>query len=154
MGKDFKDVLGRVVAPHTGVDRCPLVIGRPRLAHARVREDTVATVEPTIRAPHEGIQRFMRILVVPTVQENLWWARRFVLPLLDWNVKQIRCSTDPDAAEADFQTTDEIEPFHEYCALGEMAVAFLVLENQDAVLGILVGAPNRIAIRLRHPEPA
>ena len=62
------------------------------------------------------------------------------------NEHQVRGRADPDAAEADFEAADEVQAFHEDGALVELAVAVGVLEDQDAVLGLLV---RRGAIGIR-----
>src|SRR4051812_25278521 len=56
LGENFERVPCWVITPDAGVNRHALRLWRARLAHIRVCEHTVTTVEPTIRAPGEGIQ--------------------------------------------------------------------------------------------------
>ena len=133
VGEDLEDVPGRMIAPDAGVDRHALVVRRARLADARMREDAVAAVEPAVRAPGEGVQRLVRVLVAPAVEQDLRRAGRLVLAVLDRDEQQIRRRADPDAAEADLQAADQVQALHEDRALVERAVAVGVLEDQDAV---------------------
>ena len=97
-------------------------------------EDTVAAVEPAVGSPDEGVQRLVRVLVAPAVEQYL---RRAVGPVVAIRVgdeQQVRGGADPDAAEADLQAADEIEALGEDRPLVEAAVAVGVLEDQDPVL--------------------
>src|SRR5262249_29959319 len=69
--EDLELVTGRVVAPDASVDRRALLRRSAGLADERVREDAVATVEPAIGSPGEGVERLVRVLVMPAVEENL-----------------------------------------------------------------------------------
>ena len=51
--------------------------------------------------------------------------------------QQVRRRADPDAAEADLQAADQVQPFDEDGPLVELAVAVGVLEDQDAVACLL-----------------
>jgi hypothetical protein len=96
----------------------------------------VATVKPTVRPPSEGVQRLVRVaFVVPTVEENLRFAGGLgFIAILNRNEHQIGRGADPHAAKTDFDSTDQIELFHEYSAAVEFSVAVRVFENEDAVL--------------------
>ena len=54
-GKKLEDVPGWMIAPDAGSDRCALAIRRPRFADLRMREHTVAAVEPAVRPPAKSI---------------------------------------------------------------------------------------------------
>ena len=66
----------------------------------------------------------------------------------------MRGRADPDAAEADLDPADQVELVGEDLARVEPAVAVGVLEDQDAVAGLVVGDADRVRIRLGDPEPA
>src|SRR5581483_847437 len=134
--ENLEDMPGRMVAPDAGIDRDTLLVGRAGLADARMGEDTVAAVQPAIRSPAEGVERLVRVLVVPAVEQHLRRAGWLVLALFDRHEQQVRRRPNPDAAEADLQATDEIKPFQEHRALVEFAVAVGVLEDQDAILAL------------------
>ena len=55
VGENFKDMLGRMITPDAGSDRCALAIRRSRFADLRMREHSVAAVEPAVRPPAKGI---------------------------------------------------------------------------------------------------
>src|SRR5262249_38726363 len=82
VGEYLEDVARRVVAPDAGVDRDAVLVGRARLADARVGEDTVAAVEPAVRAPDEAIERLVGVLVVPAVEQDLRLAVGLVVAVL------------------------------------------------------------------------
>src|SRR5947208_364587 len=71
VGEHLELVLGRMVTPDARVDRHAVLLGHSRLADLRVCEDTVAAVEPAVRAPGERVERFVRVLVAPAIQEDL-----------------------------------------------------------------------------------
>src|SRR5207248_144557 len=144
----------RVVAPDAGVDRRALLFRRAGLADERVREDAVTAVEPAVRPPAKGVERLVRILVVPAVEQDFRLAGRLVLAFLDRHKEQIRCLPDPDAAEADFQAADEVQTFHEDGALVEMALSLGILEDDDAIRTLSLFALDGITVRLGDPQPA
>ena len=75
VGEDFEDVPGRMIAPDAGVDRRAVLVRRAGLADARMREDAVAAVEPAVGAPGEGVERLVRVLIAPAVEQDLRRAR-------------------------------------------------------------------------------
>jgi len=52
--------------------------------------------------------------------------------------------------QANFQPTHQIEVVHEDRSLVEHSVSLGVFENQDAVVGVLIGSANGIGISLGH----
>jgi len=64
-------VFGWMIAPHTGVDARALVFRSAGLSNFGVREHTMAPVEPAVRPPGEGVERLMRILIGPAIQQDL-----------------------------------------------------------------------------------
>ena len=52
------------------------------------------------------------------------------------NEQEFRRRADPDAAEADLQPADQVQPLHEHGPLVELAVAVGVLEDQDPVFAL------------------
>src|SRR5579884_3548060 len=149
----LENVLARMVAPDTGVEGNAVLVRRARLADARMGEDAMTTVQPAVRTPTESVQGFMRVFVVPAVQQDLRLARRFVRAWFDRNEHQIRGRPNPHAAEANFQPADQIQSFHENGAFVELAIAVAVLENEDAIFRVLFRSANGITIRLSYPEP-
>src|SRR5437899_3216510 len=114
----------------------------------------MTAVEPAVGAPDERVERLVRVLVAPAVEDDLRRAGGLVLALLDGDEQQLRRLSDPDAAEADFQPADEVEPLAEDGALVELAVAVGVLEDQDAVTGLRLGLFDWVGVGLGDPEPA
>src|SRR5262249_37659236 len=132
VGEDLEFVPGWMIAPDAGVDRHAILVGRAGLADLGMREDAVTAVEPAIGAPDEGVERLVRVLITPAIEQNL--RRAGGLVILHRHEEKIRRLADPDAAEADFEAADEIQPLHEDGALVELAGPLGVLEDQDAVL--------------------
>ena len=79
VGKHFEHVPGRMIAPDAGVERDATVVGGAGLADARVGEDAVAAVEPAVGAPGEAVERLVRVVLAPAVEEDL---RRPVGPVV------------------------------------------------------------------------
>ena len=154
LGEDFELVPRRMIAPDAGVERHALVVGRARLADARVREHAVAAVEPAVRAPDEGVERLVRVLVGPAVEQDLRLAVGHVVAVAIGNEQQVRRRADPHAAEADFQAAHQVQPLGEHRALVELAVAVGVFEDQDAVAALALRRADRILVRLGDPQPA
>ena len=75
LGEDFEDVPGRVIAPDAAVERRAVGVRRAGLADLRVREHAVRAVQPAIGSPAEGVQRLVRVLVAPSVEQHLAAAR-------------------------------------------------------------------------------
>ena len=70
VGKDLELMPHRVIPPDPRVDRLPLLRGRPRLSHQRMREHPVTPIQPPIRPPDEGVERLVRVLPVPAIEED------------------------------------------------------------------------------------
>jgi hypothetical protein len=69
VGEHLELVPHRVIPPDAGVDRHALLVGRARLADAAVREDAVAAVEPAVGPPDEAVERLVRVLIAPAVEQ-------------------------------------------------------------------------------------
>src|SRR5258706_765387 len=70
-GEQFEDVPGRVIAPHSRINVGSFTVGGAGLAHVGMREHSLAAVEPAVRAPAEGVQRFVSILIRPAIEQDL-----------------------------------------------------------------------------------
>ncbi len=55
VGKNFELVTHRMITPHASVEGCSLVIGGARFADLAVRENALATIQPTVGAPVESV---------------------------------------------------------------------------------------------------
>ena len=113
------------------------------LADARVREDAVAAVEPAVRSPDEAVERLVRIVLAPAVEQDLGRAVGTVVAVAVGNEKKMRGRADPDAAEADFQAADQVEVVGKDLARVEPAVAVGVFEDENAILGLFVCGTRR-----------
>ena len=131
-----------------------LRVGRAGLADVRVGEDAVGAVEPAVGAPGERVERLVRVLVAPAVEQDLRRAGRVVVAVLDRNEQKIRRGADPDAAEADLDAADEVQVLDEDLPVVETSVAVGVLEDQDAILALAFRRAHRIGVRLDDPQPA
>ena len=72
-GKQFEHMLGRMITPDAGVDARAFAVRRAGLADVRMREHAVAAIKPAVRSPGESVQRFVRVLISPTIEQNLRW---------------------------------------------------------------------------------
>src|SRR5207244_360928 len=99
----------------------------------RMGEDAVAAVEPAVRPPREAVERLVLIMVAPAVEHHLRGAVGLAVAVLVGNEEQRGGRADPDAAEADLETTDEAQVVGEDRALVERSVAVRVLEDEDRV---------------------
>ena len=154
LGESFEDVPGRVIAPDPAVERRAVGVRRAGLADLRVREHAVGAVQPAVRSPSKRVQRLVRVLVAPSVEQHLRRPGRPIGARLHRDEQQVRSGADPDPAEPDLEAADEIELVDEHLAPVEPAVAIRVLEDQDAIAAFALGRPQRVAVRLRHPQAA
>ena len=70
--KSSKTCFVGMIAPDAGVERDALSLsGVPGLPTRECGEDAVAAVEPAVRPPGEGVERFVRVLVAPAVEQDL-----------------------------------------------------------------------------------
>ncbi len=114
----------------------------------------MAAVEPAVGAPGEAVERLVGIVLAPAVEQDLGRAVGAVVAVAVGNEQKLRGRADPDAAEADLQAADQVQVVGEDLARVEPAVAVGVLEDEDAVLGLVVGHAPRVGIGLGDPEPA
>ena len=130
-----------MIPPDAGVDLRALVVGRARLADVRMREHAVTAVQPAVGAPDERVERFVRVLIRPAVEQHLRRAVRFVVAVFVGNEQQLGRRADPHAAETDFEPADQVELFGEHGPFVELSVAVDVFENEDPVAGLRLPGP-------------
>ena len=145
LGEDLEDLAGGMEAPDARVDLLALGVGRARLAHDGVREHAMVAVEPAVGTPDETIERLVRVLEAPAVEQHDRIAGLVVSILR--NEEELWSRADPDAAVADFDARDQVESFLEDRDLSVGAVLLHVFQDQDTV-GAL---PVRTLLRIRHP---
>src|SRR5262245_66629671 len=104
-----------------------------------MREHAMSALEPTIWHQGEGVERLVRILVRPAVEQNPRRASGFVARSVNGDEHEVRGGADINTAEAELDPADEIEPFHEDGALVEFARAGGVFDDQDAISGLARG---------------
>jgi hypothetical protein len=76
----------------------------------------------------------VRVLLAPAVEPHLRGAVGPVVAVAVGEEQQLRRGADPDAAEADLQPADQVQPLGEDRPPVEAAVVVRVLEDQDPVL--------------------
>src|SRR5205085_547910 len=144
----------RLVAPDSRVQLHALRVRRAGLAHEAVREDAVAAVEPAVRSPVERVQRLVRVVAAPAIQQHLDLARLRLVPIFHRDEHEIRRRADEHSAEADLDAAHEIQPLDEDGALVEMPVAIRILEDEDAIRTAQPFRRARLrlrALRIRYP---
>src|SRR6266850_5899999 len=136
-GENFELVLNRMITPHAGIDARAFAIRSAEFTDVRVREHTVATIKPAIRAPGKSIKRFVRVLVGETIEENLRLAGRFrLITILHRYEHQEWSRSYPNSAESNFQTAHQIQSFHEDRAFVELPVSIGIFEDENAILAL------------------
>src|ERR1051326_8670486 len=116
-------------------------------------KDALATVEPTVRSPSEGVKSFVGVLISPAIEQDLRFPRRLgLVAIFDGNEHEIRSSAHPNATETNFKTADEIQAFHEHSAAVELAIAISIFEDQDAVLPLPFWSADGIGVGFGDPE--
>ena len=153
-GEDLELVAHGMIAPDAGAQRDALGVRRAGFADVGAGEHALVAVEPAVRTPEEAVQRLVRVLVTPAVEQHLGRAVGFVIVVAVGNEEQLGRGADPDAAEADLDATDEIEALRENLLRFEDAVAIGVLEDEDAVLALAGGLFVRVAVGFRDPDAA
>ena len=71
-----------VIAPDAGIQALPIFVFCSRLADLGMSEDAMTAIEPPVRPPDEGVQRFVRILPAEAIQQHRC-ARRDIQGKLD-----------------------------------------------------------------------
>ena len=153
--------------------RLALVVGRAGLADVRVREHAVAAVEPAVGSPDERVQRLVRVLAAPAVEQDFRpggtslgnatpgrgiglhrHAVGHVVAVLVGDEHQIRRRADPHAAEAELQPADQVQTLDKDLARVVPAVAVGVFEDQNAVAALALRRTPRVFVGLGDPQPA
>ena len=120
-GEDFELLGQRMQTPHTGIDALALGIRGAGLTDVGMGEDAVTAIEPTIGTPRETIQRLVRVLHRPAIEDHPWLAG-LILRILR-NEKKFRGGSNPDTAVTDLDTAHEIKAFVENRRLTVRTVA-------------------------------
>src|SRR6185503_3385052 len=132
-GEHFKRTRDRMETPDAGIQSNALRVGCSRLTDIRLSEDAMRPVEPAIRTPRESVERFVRVLISPSVEHDLRRPGRRVGAGRDRDEQQIGGRANPDTTEPDFNSTDQIQVLGEHLAAVEAAIAIGVFENQDSI---------------------
>ena len=125
--------------------------GRGGLADASVGEHAVAAVQPTVGTPYKCIERFVRVLMAETVEQNLWRAIGLVVAFGIGNEHQIRSRPNPYPAEPNLQTADEVQSLDENLPRLQRTVTVLVFENDDAVPAFTLGGTRGVRVGFGDP---
>ena len=136
LGENLESVSHRMVTPHTGIDPLTIIFGGPRLANIGRTENPVATIEPTIGPPVEGVERLVGVSrVVPAIQQDLRITGRLGrITVGDGDEHQVGSRADPKTAEAKLHAGDQVHVFQKHRAFVGLVVAVGVLKHEDAVL--------------------
>src|SRR5690606_31997907 len=143
-----------VVPPHTCVDGGPFVVRRAGLPYIRMGEYAMVAVKPAIWSPYKRVERFVCILVAPAVEQYLGLASWFVCRRINWDIHQVRCSTNPQATESDFDTANHIKPFDKYLPAIERTVTVGIFKNQNPVVSLPFWRTDGIRVCFDHPKPS
>jgi hypothetical protein len=91
-----------VVAPDTGVDFDALGIGRAGNANAARHQDTVASVEPTVRSPTEPVRNIVaNVLSIEAIQDGYWRPVGNIITIRIRDKNEVGRREGPNAAKAD-----------------------------------------------------
>ena len=135
LGENLESVGRRMVTPDTRIDPLTIVFRGPRLANMGRTKHPVATIEPPIGTPVEGVERLVGVGgVVPAIQQNLRIAGRFGrIAVGNGNEHQVRSRTDPKTAKAKLHSGDQVDVLQEHRAFVGLVVAVGVLKHEDAI---------------------
>ena len=117
-------------------------------------EDTLATVEPTVRAPVECVQRLVRVLVSPAVQEDLGFPIGDKIGVRIGHEHEVGRRTNPNTTKPHLETADEIEVVQEHRSLIKGAVVVRVFEDQYVILALAFRTALGVRVRLGNPNPS
>src|SRR6059058_2040161 len=95
-----------MIAPYAAVQLHAVLVRRARLAHFRVRQDTVTAVEPAVRSPAQSVEDIVLGVQIPAIEHDLRRTGWLVAAFLHRNEKQVRHRAYPDAAKADLDARD------------------------------------------------
>ena len=109
-----------------------IVVG-PGLSDLRRIENALVSVQPTVGAPHETVERFVSVRKSKPIKEHDWFCVWRVVAIAVGNEQQFRSRTDPDSAVTNFHAADKIQSFDERCARFESAIMVVVGEDQDSI---------------------
>ena len=85
MSENFKHMFGGMITPHARIEGLTFFRLATRLAHQRMCENPMATVQPSVRSPNKGVECFVCILISPAIEQNLWFAIGFIITILIGN---------------------------------------------------------------------
>lgn len=118
-----------------------------------MRENAVAAVEPAVRSPCEGVERFVSVLPTPAIEQNLCFPGGLrLIAIRNGNEQKMGRGADPHAAEAHFNAADEVQSFDEYRPAVELAITICVLEHDDAILAFALLGAIGIGVSFGNPK--
>ena len=152
---DLELVPHRMEPPDAAVHGRSLVVGRTGLADLRVRQDSVAAVQPTVRPPHETIRDVMHRLQIEPVEQHLRRTIGHVVAVGIGDEQQPRNGRHKNAAEPVLNRAVVHALVEKHRLLVERAIVVGVLQNEDAILPLLRigGQPLRIRPAFDYPQP-
>ena len=110
----------------------------------------MAAIKPTVRSPAKTIEAFVRVAVVKTIEQHFGLAG--FVAFEDRDEEHFRGLPDPDATETDFDSTDEIQAFHEDGALVEMTGAGGIFKDEDSIHAFAGRGFFRVIVGFGNPE--
>ena len=87
--EDLKLLPSRMVTPDSTVDKLPRFVILSRFGDSRLREDSMASVEPTVGAPVKAIQSLVAIVDAPAIQQHLRWSVGFIVAICIGDEREI-----------------------------------------------------------------
>ena len=153
-GKNLKGFMARMESPDTPVYEMALLFRRPGPAYTRSSENTVTSVEPSVRTPYKAVERFVTVVNSPAIQQYFMISVGSVIAIAVGNKDQLRRHADIDSAMTDGQSRGKVQVVYKCFLLIRHAVAIRVLKNTDPVGALVrfVAAAVHVASILERPE--
>src|SRR5690606_22146554 len=146
-GKNLKYFFGRMIPPYPGIERNAVFLSGTRFTYHGMGEYSLITVQPTIGAPRQAVERFVGIVEPPAIQQDFRFTGGSRSALVDGDIQQIRCRADPDSPQPQFYSTHQIESFHENGSTIERTIPVGIVKYQNAIFSLSLRSSDWISVR-------
>ena len=100
-GEDFERLRFRVEAPNAGIEIEAVFFRCAGFTDERVGKDALATIEPAVGSPDEGVEGFVSILDAPAVEEDFRFGVGDIVAIGIGNEDEVGRGTEVDSAVSD-----------------------------------------------------
>ena len=153
-GENLELFFDRMKSPDSGIDEISILFRSAGFPDPRLSENPVASIQPTVRAPDEAIQRFVSVLEAPTVEQDLRFPVRDIIAIRIRNEKQLRWRAEINTSKSHRYPRGKFDLIREQLLRVKDTIAIGIFKDLNSAenLILLVAPSIDVVVVLHNPE--